>query len=233
MNKTLLVSVLTFLFLSSCDAQDKIDPAAFQSAIADGKQQVLDVRTPGEYNAGHIDKALSADWNNKPVFNERVKYLDKSKPIYIYCLSGGRSGAAAKVLREQGYVVKELSGGIVSWKGQGLPLAGKPDKVQMKTEDFDAFISSNSSKLVLVDVGAEWCPPCKKMEPYVNKIAEANKAKLLLFKVDGGNDEEVMKKLNAGSVPYLLLYKDGKEVWRHEGFIEEKDLTAAVNSFLK
>lgn len=228
-----LLLALISLFLNSCNGQNELSATDFSKAIADGKGQILDVRTPGEFNSGHISKALSADWNDQPVYLERTKYLDKAKAVYIYCLSGGRSARAAKQLRENGYTVKELKGGINAWKLQGLPLEGKSSKAQMSITDYNGFISANASKLVLVDFGAEWCAPCKKMEPYLNKLLESNKDKIAFLKVEGGNDIDVMKSANVESIPYLILYKNGKEVWRHAGFIEETELSASMATHLQ
>jgi thioredoxin len=229
--RLLFLAIISFL-LNACNGQNELSATDFNKAIADGKGQILDVRTPGEFNSGHIAKALSADWNNQSVYLERIKYLDKTKPVYIYCLSGGRSARAAQQLRENGFTVKELKGGINAWKLAGLPLEGKSTKTQMSVTDYNSFISTNSSKLVLVDFGAEWCAPCKKMEPYLNKLVQSNKDKLAFLKVEGGNDIDVMKSVNVESIPYLLLYKNGKEVWRHAGFIEEADLANAVGTYL-
>ena len=64
--------------------------------------QILDVRTAGEYNTGHIKNALQADWNDKKEFERRISFIDKNKPVYVYCLSSGRSGAAAKAMNSLG-----------------------------------------------------------------------------------------------------------------------------------
>jgi rhodanese-related sulfurtransferase len=83
----------------------------------------LDVRTAGEYQSGHFKNSLQADWLNKEQFTDRIKYLDKNKPLLVYCASGVRSGAAAKWLLENGFTdVQNLKGGWFhgSWKGNRL-----------------------------------------------------------------------------------------------------------------
>ena len=100
-----------FLFLffvfASCKAQQgtvsKVDPDEFEKGIAGANIQVLDVRTAGEFKNGHIKNALQADWTQSKQFAERIQYVDKDKPVYIYCLVGGRSASAAEWMRNNGF----------------------------------------------------------------------------------------------------------------------------------
>src|SRR5436190_24197979 len=90
--QTLLLSTL----LLSCAAQDKTGLSAdeFEKAINTTENiQVLDVRTPGEYFSGHIKNALQAHWNDPKEFDRSITFIDKDKPVYLYCLAGGRSAA--------------------------------------------------------------------------------------------------------------------------------------------
>ena len=204
----LLISVV-----SGASAQ-QVDVPVFQQSIQKKDVQVFDVRTAGEFNTGHLHNALQADYTKKEEFIERVKYLDKEQAIYIYCLSGGRSTAAAKWLRENGFrEVIELKGGINAWKQAGLPVEGEADAQQMSVDTFHMAVASGD---VLVDVGAEWCPPCRKMEPVIQAYLKENQ-KVRLLKVDGGRDREVMQAVNATSLPTFILYRDGREVWRKQG----------------
>jgi len=204
----LLISVV-----SIAHAQ-QVDVPVFQQSMEKKGVQVFDVRTAGEFNTGHLHNALQADFTNKEEFNERVKYLSKEQPVYVYCLSGGRSASAARWMRENGFKeVVELKGGINAWKQAGQPVEGIADGRQMSVDSFHAVIAKGD---VLVDVGAEWCPPCRKMEPVVKSWLKTNKTAQLL-KVDGGRDRAVMKDINATSLPTFILYRDGREVWRKQG----------------
>lgn len=212
--------------LFSCTAQVKNNLTAdeFEKAISNTDSvQLLDVRTPGEYAGGHIKGALLADWNNKEEFERRVGFVDKNKPVYIYCLAGGRSAAAAKKLRADGFTkVFELDGGTNAWKAANKPLEGKKDARQMTVEEFITAI--NSQGTVLVDFGAEWCPPCRKMEPVLKNLETNNAGKFKLVKVDGGKDEAVMKAYNVTALPVFIIFKNGKQVWRKDGVAEEKEI---------
>ena len=210
----------------SCNAQTNtaLNASEFESGIGTKDSiQILDVRTSGEYGSGHIKGALLADWNNKEEFKRRVAFIDKNKPVYVYCLAGGRSAAAAEKMRAEGYEkVYELKGGINAWKADNKPLEGKSNTKQMTIDEFNGAI--NSSKTVLVDFGAAWCPPCKKMEPVLKSLQANNAGKFLLVKVDGGNDEAVLKAYNVTALPVFILFKDGKQVWRKDGVVEEKEI---------
>ncbi len=224
---TALIFSVTIL---SCTAQTNtaLTTNEFESGISTKDSiQILDVRTPGEYNSGHIKGSLLADWNNKEEFKRRVEFIDKNKPVYVYCLGGGRSAAAAQKMRAEGYEkVYELKGGINAWKADSKPLEGKSTAKQMTMEEFNGAISS--SKTVLVDFGAEWCPPCKKMEPVLKSLQANNPDKYLLVKVDGGKDEDILKAYNVTALPVFILFKDGKQVWRKDGVADEKEIAGQL-----
>ena len=224
-----------FLFLFSgylfCKAQadsaHKINPDAFNTAIAWDKVQVLDVRTSGEYKSGHIKNALQIDWNNKDEFNERIQYVDKDRPVYIYCLAGGRSTAAAVWMRKNGYGnVVELEGGINAWKKAEKPLEGTVSEKQMTIEEYWANIPKD--KTILVDFGAKWCPPCVKMEPILNELQSAKGLNFLLVKIDGGIQTAIMNTLNIEPIPFFIVYKKGKEVWRKQGMVSKEELLKQI-----
>jgi len=177
----------TTFFLLACNSNaQNVDAATFEQKINAGGVQVLDVRTAGEYSGSHLKNVMLADWTDKAQFAERTKYLDKNKTLLVYCAAGGRSGQAAVWLKEQGFKdVVNLQGGITSWNAAGKPVVREGGAVELSTAAFNATISSNN--LVLVDVGATWCPPCRKMEPVLEALAKELQGKYTLLKVDGGN----------------------------------------------
>ncbi len=222
-------AIFLFLFFSfvSCKAQpavnSKIGPEEFEKAIADNSPQVLDVRTAGEFKTGHIKNSLLADWNNKQEFNERIQYVDKKKPVYIYCLVGGRSASAADWMRKNGFSnVVELAGGINAWKTASKPLEGSSNEPQMTEEQYRASIPEN--KTVLVDFGASWCPPCVKMNPIIDELESTKDLNFLLVKIDASVHIDLMKALNIEPIPVFIVYKKGKEVWRKQGVVSKEEL---------
>jgi rhodanese-related sulfurtransferase len=186
---------------------------------------VLDVRTSNEYNQNHLKGAFLADWTNRPQFVERVSALDKAKPVYTYCLSGARSAAAAKWLRENGYIVYNMSGGIAAWKQAGKPLEEAAEMPQMSLQQYQALIPND--KTTLVDVSAVWCPPCKKMKPIVDSLATSGKFKLVT--IDGGEQTSISNQLGIEAFPTFIVYKNGKEVWRKSGMISAGELSKQLH----
>lgn len=219
--------LLLFSGFVSCKGQSdssiKVNADDFSRDINSKNVQVLDVRTAGEFKTGHIKNALQADWNNKEQFNERIKFVDKDKPVYVYCLAGGRSAAAADWMRKNGYTnVVELTGGINAWKKADKPLEGVAEEKQMTIEAYWAKIPTD--KTVLIDFGAQWCPPCVKMEPILDELQQAKDLNFLLVKIDGGVHTDVMNTLNIEPIPFFIIYKNGKETWRKQGMVTKEEL---------
>nr|WP_290665566.1 rhodanese-like domain-containing protein [Ardenticatena sp.] len=83
---------------------------------------ILDVRTPEEFTAGHIEGAQNIDFY-APDFEQQLAKLDKTKTYFVYCRSGNRSGQTIPIMKKLGFQhVYELRGGIAQWARQGLPL---------------------------------------------------------------------------------------------------------------
>ena len=194
-----------------------ISAVQFKAAIEQPGVQVLDVRTTGEFQSGHIQNAFQANWNDSKEFQERIQHLDKTKTVYVYCQAGARSAAAQNFLIEKGYNVVNLEGGMSSWKMSQLPVEGNTNAVQMRVVDFDKVVASN--KMVLVDIGASWCPPCRKMQPIIDQIKKEQGNKIYFLAVDGGVDMDVMKHVQFESLPTYIIYQNGKEIWRKSGIV--------------
>lgn len=216
-----------FLTFPLFSISQKIDltAQAFKDSLQNGKVQLLDVRTADEYNQGHIAGAFQADWNNAEQFKERTASLDKEKTLYIYCLAGSRSAAAQKWLLQSGFKkVVNLRGGINSWNLDDLPLEGKAAVPQISLADF--MNSLPKDRTVLVDIGAEWCPPCKKMLPVLEELEREG---YTVIRIDGGSQTELVKALHAEAFPTFISFNDGKEVSRATGVISKEKLQKMVD----
>ena len=121
-----IIKAFLLLFISAgASAQNKttINASEFEKAIQSKDVQVVGVRRPEEYKEGHIKGAVLANWQDPAQFEEKVKGLDKNKPVYLYCLAGVRSSKAADALVKKGFTkVIHLDGGIEAWKAAGKPL---------------------------------------------------------------------------------------------------------------
>ena len=226
MNKRYWLSVsILLLFISGLSGQSKtlLSAPEFQEKIKDTVVQILDVRTSQEYNAGHITHAFLADWLNEKQFRERVEHLDKTRPLFVYCGSGVRSSDAAKWLRNNGFKqVYELQNGIVGWKKNKGPLETETPTKQLTKIDYNAMVAA--APLVLIDFGAKWCPPCKKMEPVLEQLQSTLQGKFVLQKIDAGIQIDLMEQLDVKELPTFILYKAGNEVWRKTGLVELEEL---------
>ncbi len=222
-----ILVLLQAAFLLSCNSNAQtgnISIDAFEKGIKENNVQLLDVRTAGEYTDGHLAQSLQADWNNKAEFVERVKALDKSIPVYTYCLSGGRSNAAMEWLKANGFkTVYNMKGGINAWKQASKPVEGKSNVAQITLQEYQNLLPLN--KTVVVDFGAEWCPPCKKMKPIIDSLKKQN---YTVINIDGGTQTALCKELNIDGFPVFIVYKDGKELARKEGVQEMAVLKALM-----
>ncbi|WP_396177264.1 thioredoxin domain-containing protein [Flavobacterium sp.] len=214
--------------LFSCHGQtagkpEKLDAKAFSEKIKSGEAiQLLDVRTPEEFNEQHIDGATNINWNGSG-FEQKVAQFDKTKPMYVYCLSGGRSRQASIKLSEMGYQnVYELDGGIMKWNAAGMAKASTKT-VGMTLNDYNKLLISD--KKVLIDFYAEWCAPCKKMAPYLAKMSTELADKVTIIKIDADKNKTLLEELKISGLPTLLLYENNKLLWKNEGFISEEELT--------
>ncbi|MEN9685250.1 MAG: hypothetical protein RLZZ28_1036 [Bacteroidota bacterium] len=210
-----------------CNAQNVLDANEYERQLSMVHPQLLDVRTAGEYQLGHLKNALQADWTKADQFKDRIKYLDKTKPLFVYCASGARSAAAAKWLLDNGFNdVQNLAGGLLAWKNANKPVEGQSNKLQLSVKAYEEL--TKTADVVLVDFGADWCPPCKKMEPVLEQLKTDLQNQYTLVKVDGGLDFEVMKQMQVEALPVFILYKKGKEVWRNNGVVGLEELKKQI-----
>lgn len=211
--------------LISCNSQtadiETISPKAFAEKMdATSNPQLLDVRTSEEFAADHIDGAVNVDWNGAD-FAEKAAKFDKSEPVFVYCKVGGRSAQAASKLQEMGFTkVYNLDGGILKWNSEN-PSKSEGEKAGMTMSEFQNILRSD--KPVLIDFTATWCPPCKMMKPYLLKMQQENKDVTIVM-VDADANRTLLEEMKIDGLPTLILYKEGKETWKHVGFIAEDEL---------
>jgi len=195
----------------------------FEKKLAENSNvQLIDVRTPDEFNQGHLKGALNYDINSSD-FENKIAKLNNGKPVMVYCLSGGRSSSAAELLGQKGFSeVYNMQGGIMKWNSANKPLeSGTTNPVSdgLTMDGFNKLLKTE--KFVLVDYNAKWCKPCKKMAPMLDALVEKRKDKLTLVKIDADENKELLKEKNIEGIPVLELYKNGKLIWKHEGEIDE------------
>ena len=83
---------------------------------------IIDVRTPEEFASGHIKDARLIDFKNTETFEKDIARLPKDKTYYVYCRSGRRSMMAAERMKRLGLKTIDMSGGIIAWEKDELPV---------------------------------------------------------------------------------------------------------------
>lgn len=133
-NITIIFAILIGTFMSSCsnaqtvnaDTQTTENTATIQSVgveefeklIKAGNGLLLDVRTPGENAAGHIEGSKLINISDAN-FSTNIESLDKNVPVLVYCRSGARSMSAAKIMKSKGFkTIYNLKGGFIAWSNK-------------------------------------------------------------------------------------------------------------------
>lgn len=119
-----VLALVGALVLSGCSSSS-VQTAAPQDFLAKASQPgvvVVDVRTAGEYAAGHVDGAINIDVE-APTFDSELAKLDKATTYAVYCHSGRRSGLATDAMAKAGFTnVVNLEGGIADLQAAGAPI---------------------------------------------------------------------------------------------------------------
>jgi len=89
----------------------------------------------------------------------------------------------------------------------------------------------NSEKPVLVDFFAEWCGPCKTMAPILKDVKTQMQDKATIIKVDVDKNPEAAAIYQIRSVPTLIMFKQGKPVWKQSGVVPTQELVKLFNQF--
>ncbi len=123
--KKLITSIRGLFMAGSLVAKTvkTLPPKEFKNAMdMAGSYLLIDVRTPAELESGKIQGARNVNIRSR-TFDQKVQQMDPSRPVFLYCKSGGRSSMAARRLASKGFTqIFDLQGGILAWNRQGMPL---------------------------------------------------------------------------------------------------------------
>lgn len=85
---------------------------------------------------------------------------------------------------------------------------------------------------VLVDFHATWCGPCKQLAPVIEKVATKFSSRLKIIKVDIDKNASAAQAYQVKGVPTMILFKQGKVVWRSSGYMDENKLSKTLQAFV-
>lgn len=103
---------------------------------------------------------------------------------------------------------------------------------QIKSSDFEEKVLK-SDKLVIVDLWAEWCHPCKLIEPFIFEAAQRQPDKVKLFRLNVDNHPEVPSRYRVTSIPTVLFFRKGKEVRRIVGAMPKREYIKQVEELVR
>jgi thioredoxin 1 len=101
----------------------------------------------------------------------------------------------------------------------------KPENMK---SSFKKIISSKTP--VLVDFFADWCGPCKMLAPILNDVKQELGDAVKIVKIDVDKNQSIATKYQVRGVPTMLLFKNGKQVWRQSGVLQKKDIVQIIQS---
>lgn len=96
--------------------------------------------------------------------------------------------------------------------------------------NFETYIKG--SKPVVVDFSAEWCGPCKMMDPVLHQIKEKIGDRAMILKIDIDKSPQIVEQYNIRAVPTLIIFKDGEMLWRNSGVTSAREILKQLNSHI-
>ena len=227
---TTAILLFTVFGFSQNKSSNTVTLDVFYSKIKSEKNpQIIDARGPEEFVLNHINGAVNFNLESKD-YDQQIAKLDKTKPVFTYSIGAGRSVWLADDLLKKGFKeAYSLEGGIANWIGNGKPFYTN-SKSKLTLAEYKKIISEN--KDVLVDIGSKYCAPCKKVKPILETIKAQYGEHLKIVEIELEDSPQVIADLKTVKVfPTLILYKDGKIVFKKEGLTDLKnDVDVALAS---
>ncbi|TLF47083.1 thioredoxin [Maribacter aurantiacus] len=81
---------------------------------------------------------------------------------------------------------------------------------------------------VLVDFYADWCGPCKMLAPILQQVKDDLGDRLKIVKIDVDKNQKLATKYNVRGVPTMMLFKNGKQLWRQSGVLQKNDILEVI-----
>ncbi len=86
----------------------------------------------------------------------------------------------------------------------------------------------NTEKPVLIDFSAEWCGPCKMLAPILKQVKDSLGDRITIIKIDVDKNQELASKYQVRGVPTMVLYQNGKQLWRQSGVLTKDQIIKII-----
>jgi thioredoxin 1 len=106
------------------------------------------------------------------------------------------------------------------------------DEPEMTLENFQKKVA-NPNKMVLVYFHASWCVPCIRLKPEIASLEVETKEYCEVLKLDADDNGKIAEYFEINTLPFFVLYKNGKKVWENTGYVSKTTLQAKIEAFRK
>lgn len=230
--KAFLILILLLINTKSYSQTDELSLDEFERAIKSNDFVLLDLQSDHNFKRGRIKKFTNIPFESESFESkllEKVKLYDN---ILFYCTNQEENQLAFQFLKEIGYQkVKFLKGGFETWQSNSKPYASNLRSIKPYTnlsyQNLQAILVQN--EFTLVDFYADWCKPCKKMNPILKEIAENDKS-IKILKVNSDEAGSLVNHYGIEEIPTYIFFHNKNQVWRYSGEISKNELVAKLES---
>ncbi len=228
LGKSLLILLAAAWIPCGCSRFQTVPSPDFSAAVTRDSLQLVDVRTPSEFEEGHLPGAINLDVRMNGFADSALTRLDASRGVAVYCRSGKRSAAAAAALSRKGFRGVNLDGGILAWKEAGMPVADRhdylvsdgdlaPDFTVNLMDGSQRTLSALRGKVVMLQFTASWCGVCRREMPHIeNRIWQRHKENpdFVLIGIDREEDRQTMERfIQLTGITYPLGFDPVSEIF--------------------
>ena len=113
--------------------------------------------------------------------------------------------------------------------GDTSPRTARTKRTEDKLSAAEYQKLTASGRIVVIDFYAPWCGPCKYMEPMLQELAEENKGKVEVVRINIDDNRNLIRSMDISEIPVVKIYKNGKEEWSRVGVFEKRIIKKQLN----